>query len=131
MSYLLDTNVVSELTRRKPLAAVVAFADTVTDQQLSAITVDELWFGISRRPELNLVTWLKNYLARHTVLPVTAEIAERAGRLRGDFSRKGIARGQPDMLIAATAQANGLTLVTRNTRDFEGCGIALLNPFTE
>jgi predicted nucleic acid-binding protein len=67
---------------------------------------------------------------RHEVLPLTPDIAERAGRLRGEFSLKGIVRSQSDMLIAATAQAHNLTLVTRNVRDFDGCGIALLDPFT-
>jgi predicted nucleic acid-binding protein len=95
------------------------------------MTVDELWFGITLRPEIQLTNWLHNYLRSHTVLPVTPEIAERAGRMRGDFSRKGIVRDQPDMLIAATAQAHNLTLVTRNIRDFEGCGIGLLSPFID
>jgi predicted nucleic acid-binding protein len=131
MSFLLDTDIVSELTRRKPNPGVIAWAGNVSDQRLSAMTVDELWFGITRRPEIQLSNWLYNYLSSHTVLPVTPEIAERAGRMRGDFSRKGIVRDQPDMLIAATAQAHNLTLVTRNTRDFEGCGIGLLCPFID
>ena len=63
-------------------------------------------------------------------MPVTLEIARRAGELRGAFAARGIVRSQPDMLIAATAQVHALTLVTRNTADFAGCGIPLLNPFS-
>ena len=64
-----------------------------------------------------------------SVLPVTGTIARRAGELRAAFAGRGMARSQPDMLIAATAQVHALTLVTRNVRDFDGCGIAVLNPF--
>lgn len=131
MNFLLDTNIVSELTKRCPNPGVTAWAATVTDQQLSAISVDELRFGMARRPDARIIDWLEQYLRQHQVLPVTREIAERAGAMRGDFLRKGIVREQADMLIAATAQHHNLTLVTRNTRDFEGCGIGLLNPFTD
>mgnify|MGYP001248364140 CR=1 FL=1 len=131
MNFLLETNIVSELTKRCPNPGVTAWAATVTDQQLSAISVDELRFGMARRPDARIIDWLEQYLRQHQVLPVTREIAERAGAMRGDFLRKGIVREQADMLIAATAQHHNLTLVTRNTRDFEGCGIGLLNPFTD
>ena len=63
------------------------------------------------------------------MLSVNTEIARRAGELRADMARRGTVRQQPDMLIAATAQIHALTLVTRNVRDFDGCGIGLLNPF--
>jgi len=131
MNFLLDTNIVSELTKRCPNPGVVSWAATVTDQQLSAISVDELRFGLARRTDARIIDWLEQYLKQYPVLPVTREIAERAGAMRGNFSRKGIVREQADMLIAATAQHHNLTLVTRNTRDFEGCGIGLLNPFTD
>jgi toxin FitB len=132
VNFLIDTNVVSELTKRRPNPGVLTWASKITgQQQLSAISVDELRFGMARRPDPRIIDWLEQYLRDNPVLPVTREIAERAGAMRGDFSRKGIVREQANMLIAATAQHHNLTLVTRNTRDFENCGIGLLNPFTD
>jgi len=63
------------------------------------------------------------------VLDITPAVARRAGELRAFLQASGQVRTQADMLIAASAQVHGLTLVTRNTRDFDGCGIAVLNPF--
>jgi predicted nucleic acid-binding protein len=63
------------------------------------------------------------------VLPITTAIAARAGQLRGGFRLAGRQRTQADMLIAATAQAHQLALATRNARDFEGCGIPVVDPF--
>ena len=131
MSYLLDTNVASELSRRKPNAGVLSWIATVKKLSVSVISVDELWFGVSRKPTPQLLQWLDDLEQIIDVFPVTPDIARQAGQMRGNFLRRGITRMQPDMLIAATAQAHGLTLVTRNTRDFEGCGIGLLNPFTD
>jgi predicted nucleic acid-binding protein len=71
-----------------------------------------------------------SFFQRHEVLPISQNIARRAGELRGQLSARGMVREQADMLIAATAQVYQLTLVTRNTRDFENCGIGLLNPFS-
>ena len=62
---------------------------------------------------------------------ITPEIAQLAGELRGGFRSQGITRSQADILIAATAKIHQLTLVTRNIWDFEGCEIALLNPFND
>jgi predicted nucleic acid-binding protein len=63
-------------------------------------------------------------------LPITSDIARRAGELRGQLQANGQTRTQADMLIAATAQIHALTIITRNVRDFDGCGIGVLNPFT-
>lgn len=79
-------------------------------------------------PSDSMLGW--KALQRHEILPITADIARRAGEMRRDFLKQGITRQPADMLIAATAQIHGLTLVTRNIRDFEGCGIGLLNPFS-
>ena len=69
------------------------------------------------------------FVQRHDILPMTFDIARRAGDLRGQFQARGQTRTQADMLIAATAQIHALTVVTRNVRDFDGCGIGVLNPF--
>ncbi len=95
------------------------------------MTVDEIYFGLTRRPNTRILTWFETFLTtRCQVLPVTIEIAKLAGQLRGQFSVTGQVRTQADMLIAATALVHRLTLVTRNERDFQNCGVILFNPFT-
>ena len=130
MSYLTDTNVISEVMKREPVPSV---AEWVTDQEqlcLSVITVEELMCGLSHRDTRRQLEWLEKLLrTRCQVLPVTEDVARSAGTLRGRLLRDGVVCTQADMLIAATAILHGLTLVTRNTRDFERCGVALLNPF--
>lgn len=128
---LVDTNIVSDLLRPRPNAGVLQWATENGELAVSAISVDESMFGLVRGGNRSLLEAYEEFLrTRGTVLPVTEDIARRAGKLRGDFSLRGITRSQPDMLIAATAQAHNLTLVTRNIRDFDACGIALLDPFT-
>jgi predicted nucleic acid-binding protein len=127
---LLDTNVVSELCRRQPDAGVLAWAATTSGQAISAVTVDEITYGLAHRPNSRIESWFEGFLQRHPVLPVTVEVARRAGQLRGAFAARGIVRSQPDMLIAATAQVHAATLVTRNVADFAGCGVPVLDPFS-
>lgn len=129
---LVDTNIISDLLRPRPHPGVLAWADRQRDFHLAAISVDESMFGLIRSGNHALREAYDLLLnTRCSVLPMTQEIAYRAGQMRGDFSLRGITRSQADMLIAATAQAHNLTLVTRNVRDFDGCGIGLLNPFTD
>lgn len=130
MHVLLDTNIVSELGRQRPDAGVLAWAAQETVHSISAVTLDEIMFGLAWHSNARITAWFDAYISRHPVLPVTLEIARRAGELRGAFAARGISRSQPDMLIAATAQVHALTLVTRNTADFAGCGIPVLNPFS-
>ncbi len=131
---LADTNVISELMRRQPNAGVLGWRDMTDAMQgrvtISAITVDEVFYGLLRKPNAALLAWFDGFIGRNQVLDATVLIARRAGEMRGLLAARGQVRSQADMLIAATAQVHALTLVTRNVRDFDGCGIAVLNPFT-
>jgi predicted nucleic acid-binding protein len=131
MSYLCDTNIISELTRPMPNSGVTAWIGTVTFLNLSVITIEEIYYGLTAKPNARIQNWFENFLITHCqILPITSEIAKCAGELRGFLRTQGKPRTQADIFIAATAKIHSLTLVTRNIKDFEGCGISTLNPFS-
>lgn len=130
MSYLVDTNVLSELARPNPNAHVVAWAGGLDNMAISVVTLEEIFFGLAAKPSPRILAWFEAFVARRCrVLDVTAAVSRQAGQMRGTLARAGRQRTQADMLIAATAAQHGATLATRNVRDFESCGIAVLNPF--
>ena len=135
MSYLVDTNVLSELRRRAPSAAVVDwFAQRpATTLYLSVLTLGEIRKGVDPLPDderkLKLLDWLEVDLPAFfssRILPVTATVADRGGRLIAQVGRPCPAI---DSLLAATAVTHGLKLVTRNTRDFDFPGLDVINPW--
>lgn len=128
--YLLDTNIVSELSRPRPNPVLSQWIALANEHAVSTVTLEEICFGLAWHPNARIERFMNTYFNTASLLNITPEIAQRSGSLRGEFRRKGISRHQSDMLIAATAQAHNLTLVTRNIRDFDGCGIALLDPCT-
>ncbi|MDI1246763.1 MAG: type II toxin-antitoxin system VapC family toxin [Rhodoferax sp.] len=132
---LIDTNVLSELMRAQPDAGVLRWLDgrqRVNPRlTISVVSVDEIMFGLSWRPTERLLNWFDGFLQHHTVLPITVDIARRAGEMRGQLQARGQTHSQADMLIAATAQIHALTIVTRNVRDFDACGLGVLNPFEQ
>jgi predicted nucleic acid-binding protein len=129
-SFLADTNVLSELVRKRPDPGVLRWAKGVRRVAISAITVEEVYFGLLWKPNPRVQGWFEEFLETHCeILPATAEIAKRSGQLRGQLQARGQTRTSWDMLIAATALEHQMTLVTRNVRDFEACGVPLLNPF--
>lgn len=128
--FLVDTNVLSELVRKRPDPGVLQWAQEVRKVAISAATVEEVYFGLSWKPNPRIQTWFEGFLEIHCeVLPVTAVIAKRSGEIRGQLQARGQTRSSTDMLIAATAQEHQLTVVTRNVRDFEDCGIPIFDPF--
>lgn len=131
--FLLDTNVVSELRRPRPHGAVLAWIRSVDDEQLhlSAVTLAEIQAGIEVTREQDpakaseLEAWLDQLATAWNVLPMDAQTFRYWARLMHRRSNT----LYEDAMIAATARVHGLTVVTRNLRDFSGFGVELLNPF--
>ena len=120
MKYMLDTNTCIFIMSRKP-GALAAFQQNGADGvAVSAITLAELEYGISKssRREENRNT-LEAFLALVIILPFDGTAAAEYGELRVNLQRKGTPIGMMDMLIAAHALAADLILVTNNTREFE------------
>ena len=135
MSYLIDTNVLSELRRKEPDGHVVQWMRQrpATTLHLSVLTLGELRKGIGGLPEgdrkTRLLDWLEVELAGFfagRILPVDAAVADRWGRLMAQAGRPLPAI---DGLLAATALTHGLTLVTRNVKDFQHPALTVINPW--
>ena len=140
MSFLLDTNVVSEWVKPRPNAGVITWLEEADEDRLflSVVTLAELRRGIERlepgRRKKRLDEWLREELPDRfegRILPIDAAIAETWGRLVARGEATGRAIGVMDAFIAATASAHDLTLVTRNIGDFKGSMRALLDPWRE
>jgi predicted nucleic acid-binding protein len=128
--YLCDTNIISEVMKRNPSLRVEQWLSQQPLVFVSAITLEEIQYGLTYKSALSQEQWLASFLkTRCDIIPVSNDIATQAGRWRGQFRQQGLSRSQADMLIAATAYQYGLTLVTQNIKDFQGCDILLLNPF--
>lgn len=135
MSYLIDTNVLSELRNRKADARVVAWIQARPRQSLylSVLSLGEIRKGIEGVADpafrQTLADWLEVELPTYFVgrlLGIDAHVADRWGRVQASAGRT---LPVVDGLLAATALQHDLTLVTRNTRDFAGLGVALVNPW--
>ena len=133
--YLLDTNVISELTKESPDPRVIEFLSEHENLWLSTIVMHELEFGLQLLPEgsrrYSLQVVLSEFIAEHQdrILPVDRKKAEWAARLRSQARRSGRVLHLGDALIAGTARVHGLSVVTRNTEDFAGLDIRVRNPW--
>jgi predicted nucleic acid-binding protein len=136
VSYLFDTDALSEVLRKRPSATYLAWLQTVprTDQFASVISLAELYRGAYRSPARR--RWLER-IDRHLIRSVTfvafdPETARIYGRIRAHLEADGRLPGEGDLQIAATALHHGLTVVTGNIRHFERVpGLRLSHAFAD
>lgn len=140
MRLLLDTNVLSEVTKPRPEGRVLEWLDGLDEDRtlISVVSIAEIRRGVALmdngRKRDALVEWLARDLPQRferRVIPVDERVALAWGDLMGDAKRSGRGMSSMDGLIAATAIAHDLALATRNTKDFEGFGIELIDPWVE
>lgn len=132
-----DTNILSEASRRNPDPAAMAWLDRYdAELALSTVVIAEIAFGIERiRPDqrsLRLASDLSRWRERFAdrIFGLTEEAALRYGEIMGSASRTGIRMSAPDGMIAAIASLNGGRLATRNVADFQTTGLELIDPWT-
>jgi len=135
---VLDTNVISELTRQAPAAGVISWLDSLTAAEVAttAITAAELLYGVARMPaghrKTELATAVNGLLSddfERRVLPFDEPAAQRYADIVTRRERLGRPIGTADAQIAAICRTIEATLATRNTNDFEEAGIELINPW--
>jgi toxin FitB len=138
MSFLLDTNAISEWVKPRPDPGIAAWLDDVDEDRtyLSVITLGELRKGVDRlasgRRRDRLDQWLAGELPERfgeRMLPVDAAITEHWGRLLAQAETAGTPVGSTDALIAATAKVHGLQVVTRNVGHFRHTGVDVISPW--
>lgn len=138
MRLLLDTNVLSEVTKPSPDANVLGWLDRLDEDRtfISVVSIAEIRRGVALMDEGRRRDSLTEWLARELpqrfeqrVLPVDEAVALAWGDLMGVTKRRGRGLSSMDGLIGATTIAQSLTLATRNIKDFDGFGIDLYNPW--
>ncbi|EYR78295.1 type II toxin-antitoxin system VapC family toxin [Shinella sp. 838] len=132
----LDTNVVSETLKKAPSENVLAWLVRFdAELALPTVTIAEIAFGIQKirpderavRLEQGLAEWRRRFAGR--IFGLTEAAALAYGEIMGQAVREGRPMSAPDGMIAAIARVNGGRLATRNTRDFTGTGIEVVDPW--
>ena len=135
---LLDTNIISELWRPQPSRLVEQWMDAqpTTTLYLSAMTIAELRYGAMRLSEskrqdayMKAIDRLESQSFDGRILPFDRRCAAAYGSIRAVRENLGRPILAADAVIAAIAKTHGLSLTTRNLKDFEGIGLELINPF--
>jgi len=138
--WLLDTNILSELRRRRPEPKVLEFiaAQPLERLHISVVTLAEIRFGIEQLPELPRRSELNEWLARKVrpmfdqrVLPITEDLMLRWRLLVEEGRKAEHTFSQPDLIIAATGLHFGMTIVSRETAEYQEARAPVFNPWTD
>ena len=138
--WLLDTNILSELRRPKPERKVLAFvaAQPLELLYISTVTLAEIRFGIELLPEVARRSELNDWLTHKVrpmfeqrVLAITEDIMLKWRLMVEEGRKAGHTFSQPDLIIAATGQHHGLTIVSRDTADYVKAQVTVFNPWTD
>ena len=138
--WLLDTNILSELRRPKPEPNVLAFiaAQPLEILYVSTVTLAEIRFGIELLPDAGRRSALNDWLAHKVrpmfeqrVLPVSEDVMFRWRLMVEEGRKTGHTFSQPDLIIAATGQHHGLTIVSRDTAEYVKARVAVFNPWVQ
>lgn len=118
--YLLDTNIIIDVIRRRPAALCKRFTRAQGQMAISSVTWGELVYGVERssQPERNLAD-IEAMAARLDIIPFDRDAANHFGQIRADLYQAGQAIGPYDMMIAAQARACGFIMVTNNMKEFK------------
>lgn len=120
LQYLLDTNIVIYVIKRRPIEVMAVFNEQAGRMAISAITLSELYHGAEKSTKVtqNLAV-VEEFASLLDVLPYTAKASQHYGAIRSELEKTGRPIGVNDLHIAAHARSEGLTLVTNNLREFE------------
>lgn len=138
MNYLLDTCVISELIKARPATRVVEWVRSINDNFmfLSVLTIGEIHKGIHKLPASEKRSSLKKWVSKdlcqrfdNRIIPISMKVARIWGDIQGNAEKHGKKIPVVDSLIAATAIAHDLTVITRNTADMEKSGVPIHNPW--
>ncbi len=136
MSFLVDTNVLSDATKKKPSAAVRKWIrENEGDLYISPVSLAEIHYGILMmdpgRSQNDLKQWFQKLMEvyKDSIFPLDKNVGLTWGQQLHEQKVKGCKMPMEDSIIAATAKTHDLTLVTRNTDDFKNAGVNLFNPF--
>ena len=120
IKYLLDTNIVIYVIKRRPIEVMGIFNENAGRMAISAITLSELFHGAEKSAKVaqNLAV-VEEFASLLEVLPYTAKASQHYGAVRAALEKAGLPIGVNDLHIAAHARSEGLTLVTNNLSEFE------------